>query len=144
MLLNNYVQQKSANFSRTTLAVQGTMAINTPWSGTSWKCCAARRNTLPTPQRKHLGFEWRLLGGEMSEELACHILPQAALRKLLRWTANSSTEAEFIYFPHCVSQLYFALRKEYNYTHWQADKTAVPIFFGFCGRKVFFSFQTCS
>ena len=39
---------------------------------------------------------------------------------LLQYTMSWAAEAEFIYFPHCVSQLYFALRENYNYTHWQA------------------------
>eukprot|EP00435_Cladocopium_sp_Y103_P015791 s2418_g3.t2 len=46
------------------------------------------------------------------------------LRNGPQYLASSPEEAEFIYFPHCVSQLYFALRENYNYTHWQAIERA--------------------
>ena len=36
------------------------------------------------------------------------------------------SKAEFIYFPHCVSQLYFSLREKYNFTHWQAIFAVSP------------------
>ncbi|CAE7407625.1 RE1 [Symbiodinium natans] len=46
------------------------------------------------------------------------------LRESRQYLAESLDKAEFIYFPQCVSQLYFALRQSYNFTHWQAIERA--------------------
>ncbi|CAJ1431950.1 unnamed protein product [Effrenium voratum] len=45
------------------------------------------------------------------------------LRDNLQYLADPE-EAEFVYFPHCVSQLYFALKDTHNLTHWQAIERA--------------------
>ena len=46
------------------------------------------------------------------------------LRENRQYLAESFEEAEFVYFAHCVSQLYFALRESYNLSHWQAIERA--------------------
>ncbi|CAK9022597.1 unnamed protein product [Durusdinium trenchii] len=46
------------------------------------------------------------------------------LRNNRQYRSEDLEDAEFIYFPHCVSQLYFALRQRFNFTHWQAIERA--------------------
>ncbi|CAE7723648.1 unnamed protein product [Symbiodinium sp. CCMP2456] len=46
------------------------------------------------------------------------------IREGQRYRAESVEKAQFIYFPQCVSQIYFALRQSYNLTHWQAIERA--------------------
>eukprot|EP00928_Gymnodinium_smaydae_P008844 TRINITY_DN13251_c3_g1_i1.p1 TRINITY_DN13251_c3_g1~~TRINITY_DN13251_c3_g1_i1.p1 ORF type:complete len:895 (+),score=87.86 TRINITY_DN13251_c3_g1_i1:90-2687(+) len=46
------------------------------------------------------------------------------LRDNHQFLADDPSSASFVYFPQCVSQVYFALRGEYGLTHWAAIAAA--------------------
>lgn len=37
-----------------------------------------------------------------------------------QYLASNANEARFVYFPHCATQVYFALRQTYGMSHWKA------------------------